>query len=155
MKLQIQLDTDLSKMINKFQAKFPSEIDSVVRETSSEALKNIMTNTPVQTGNAKRNWFLRKIKDGVWEIYNNVKYIIWLEDGTKDHVINAKTDKGLIFKWKDNWIRKRQVTVSGIKAHNFIKNETPKILNNLKNKMTLKIRQLWVAVGKEAKKGNT
>ena len=73
--MDIRWEKNPKALIANFQSAFPGELDKVVKETSAETLKDIMQGTEVDTGQARRNWFLKKISDSVWEIYNEIPYV--------------------------------------------------------------------------------
>lgn len=143
-KMEIKWSKNPIKLIESFEKKFPQVIDTVVRDTTAETLKNIMKDTPVKTGNLRRNWFIRKVKDSVYFIINKVKYAPHVEYGTKKHDIYGNP----FLHWKSKefgWIKKRKVTVSGIRAVKMMRNQIEPTKTLLMNKMKEAIRTLWIA----------
>ena len=148
--MDIQMDTSILEQIKAFQAKFPGQIDEVVRVTSNETLNEITKETPVKTGNLRRKWLLKRVSDSVYEIYNKVKYAPHVEWGTKAHDIEG--NPLLKFKTKDGWRSAKKVHHPGTTGKKMMQNAIPGAQEKLKLNVAKKIKELWDAV-KSFKKG--
>ena len=139
--LDIRWEQPPEKLIEAFNAKFPGVLNQVVLDVTTKTQENIMKATPVATGNLRRNWKIRKIADCVYDLYNEVKYALWIEDGTKAH--GPKTAPYLHFKIGSQWIRTKKV--AGIKAFKMMHDQIQPAQDMLTLKCKEKIQQLWDA----------
>lgn len=106
------------------------------------ALANV---TPVKTGFAAGDWKIVPMGNLRFKLQNDAGYVIYTEEGTRPHIIRAKTGKWLKFKKpktpktragqkipgnrafeKDGYIYAKAVNHPGIKGRHYIK----KVLEN-------------------------
>jgi hypothetical protein len=137
--LDIRWEIPPEKLIEAFNTKFPGVLNQVVLEVAAKTQENIMKTTPVKTGNMRRNWLIRKISDCVYEIYNEVKYALWIEEGTRAHEAGP-----FIGDRKDGthgWIARKRV--AGIKARKIMHAQIKPAQDMLMLRVKAKIQQLW------------
>lgn len=82
--------SSLQAMADRFRAAADTNISErftmeVLQELGNTLLRAVKENTPVATGNLKRNWFISSVRQRgdmfEIEIYNNVEYAPWVENG--------------------------------------------------------------------------
>jgi hypothetical protein len=140
--LDIKFDKDLKKLVNQFQAAFPGEMDTVVKNVAADAMGKIMIDTPVKTGNLRLKWYLKKVKDSEWFIKNDVKYAAPVEYGSRPHDIEG--NPFLYFKNEEGkLIRKHKVHHPGKAAVKMMRNQIPYIQSQLVLKSKEMIQRLW------------
>ena len=72
--------------------------------TSNEMLRNLKINTSIREGAARTGWHDRKLSDMETQIYNDTKYVKFLDEGTgiygpRGQEITPKKGKFLRFQW--------------------------------------------------------
>lgn len=79
---------DLNKRIRAAASKEQADLfyKTILNQMMNSLLKDVKDRTPVDTGHLKRNWFITRAqtvgKQGyAAEIYNNVEYAPWVENG--------------------------------------------------------------------------
>ena len=88
--LSITIDKKNITNINKFIQRYPNLVDKALNVASSYGKKEIIKDTPVRTGQARRNYFNKRTGKLEYTIGNRKKYVSYLETGTRDR-INTKT----------------------------------------------------------------
>jgi hypothetical protein len=58
--------------------------DKDIANVASELWQDVISRTPVDTGNLIGGWKIRKIRDGLYHVYNDVDYAKFVEFGTND-----------------------------------------------------------------------
>jgi len=140
--IQLKIKTTIKpvqKEFNAFRRKFPKEADKSVSNTVDQGIKILEKTTPKDTGATAKKWRKRKIRNGLWEIFNlNENIANWLEFGTKGH--GPKTAPFLVFKPKglDHLIRTK--FVKGIKAVHMVRNLTSFLNRTLKENINKAIK---------------
>lgn len=93
------------KKLAAYQKKTKKTVEQVIEETANTVLAEAIENTPVDTGNAKGNWRLKKLTEKLYSIYNNTAYIRVLEyGGYKGRA--GKTQSG-VSGWTNDYVSKQ------------------------------------------------
>lgn len=69
-------------------AQLTRELNLTVRQLADEVLLDARANTPIKTGNARRNW-TKKVTKNNFEVANRVPYIERLEAGASKQAPNG------------------------------------------------------------------
>ena len=68
--------------------KLTKELSITVKQLADEVLVDARANTPIRSGNARRNWN-KKVTDKTFEVSNRVPYIERLEAGASKQAPNG------------------------------------------------------------------
>lgn len=129
---------NLGIRIKTKSSKYDSQLNDLIKKTvlsiEREAKKNLTSNGSVDTGHLRR-MIGTKVKDGEGEVHtSNLKYAIFVEKGTKAHIIKAKNKKYLYWQGASHPVK--QVNHPGSKEKPYLipafKEEVPKFLEGLK-----------------------
>jgi hypothetical protein len=74
-------DAEFNRALHHWAAKTNQGIENATAQLATEAFRNIQLRTPVDTGNAKKSWRMRKLGRLTWIIQTAVDYMIHLEYG--------------------------------------------------------------------------
>jgi hypothetical protein len=104
MPISLQIDTsELQAVVKKIAAYGETGrklLDLDTKATAFEAERVIKQNTPVRTGDTRRSWQTEAGQGGSdYLVASNSKVAVFLEEGTKAHVVYPKTKKALAFAW--------------------------------------------------------
>lgn len=119
-----------------------SEITEAIKKSvltiSKEAKSNLANNGSVDTGHLRRS-IATKVKATEGEVHtSNLKYAIYVEEGTRPHVIKAKKKKYLY--WEGAKHPVRQVKHPGSKEKPYLvpafNKETPEFIKRLEKVVT-------------------
>lgn len=145
MNVRVEID-DLKNFkikIDTKATKYDEEIQKVIKKNAfaiqRNAKKNLEKNGSVDTGHLRR-MVATKISRGEGEIHtSNVKYGIFVEKGTKAHIIRAKNKKYLYWEGASHPVK--QVNHPGSKEKPFLipafEKQKPKFLEDIKRVTTL------------------
>ena len=163
-------DKALKKAVEGFSTKFPAVTDKTVHKTAvvgktKEIIKRVKETTRQRTGHLKGSWFVRKIANAIYEIYNtassgsedakNRYYANHLEYGTKAHTIKAKTLRKLkafgreyegamlTFKIGNRFINKKEVNIPKMEGRFFVRNSILPMQKYMMELFQVEIRKLW------------
>lgn len=129
---------NLGIRIKTKSSKYDSQLNTLIKKTvlsiEREAKKNLTSNGSVKSGHLRR-MVGTKIGNTQGEVHtSNVKYAIYVEKGTKAHIIRPKRKKFLYWQGASHPVKK--VNHPGTKAKPFLipafKKEVPKFLEDLK-----------------------
>lgn len=143
--LQVRFDRDdYLSVVRRFEQQFPAVLDNTVRGVASDAMEKVLNNTPVKTGQLKRNWQLSRKGNCNYEIKNDTSYVNHIEFGTRDHgpvtapylhfpIIQGNSIQG--------WVR--TLKVRGIRARKMVANVIPWITEQLPLRVRAQVESLW------------
>lgn len=82
------------RSIRKFAKKAPEDFFRALKSAGFVAYRDLISQTPVDTGNAKRGWKIKIQKRGEFSIiiYNNVHYIKYLALGISEQAKSGWVD---------------------------------------------------------------
>lgn len=140
MNINIEYDEleNLGIRIQNKNKEYNSQLNEIIKKTvlsiEREAKKNLSSNGSVDTGHLRR-MISTKHGNEQGEVHtSNVKYAIFVEKGTKAHIIKAKNKKFLYWQGASHPVK--QVNHPGSKEKPFLipafKKEVPKFLEDLK-----------------------
>jgi hypothetical protein len=93
--------------------KSPRAISVAVEEVAWETRRNIRETSPRKTGALRDSWSKKKIGDLKYNIFTNLKYARWVNDGTgiygSGKPITPKRAKFLRFEWHGRIVYARSV----------------------------------------------
>lgn len=137
--VKVAFDKNYIKLVNEFERQFPDVIDTIVRGVVSDAKVKIMDNTPVKTGQLRRNWLISKQGNGKYNISNNISYVNHLEFGTKAH--EAGPFIGTRKDGTKGWIKR--MLVKGIRERRMLRDVMPWISEEMPMRMKAAIQTMW------------
>jgi len=137
---QIQIEAnELKAAIKKFEDLFPGELDKCVQNAITETQIRLMASYPAATGQTKMGWKIRKFGNANWQLYNENKVALFLEEGTKDH--GPVTAKFLQWRTAQGSYR-RAKRVRGIQARYYLAQQVPFAQQTVTDMISRKIREL-------------
>lgn len=86
------------EFLGRYQAlmrRFPGAVEKAVKDSAIYGTRLLKQAAPVKTGALRRNFFFRRIADQTWQIYNDIKYALAVDQGYKAHIIRPKRKKWL------------------------------------------------------------
>jgi len=75
--------------------KFPGATDKAVKDATIYGVQLLKRAAPVKTGSLRRGFMFRRIVEGAWLIYNDIKYALAVDTGYRAHTIRPKRKKML------------------------------------------------------------
>lgn len=143
--------------VNNFMKKFPTVIETCVRNAAVYGKAKIMKDTPRKTGTTRRAWRIQRMGSASYGLFNDTYHAIFLEWGTGlfgplHKYITPITAKFLHFpiivrNTIKGWIRIEKV--KGMKPFHMVEKNFQSIHAVLENSLKKEIKATWEA-GKSA-----
>lgn len=92
--------------------KFPGATDKAVKDSAIYGTQLLKRTAPVRTGMLRRGFLFKRIVEGAWLIYNDVRYALAVDTGYKAHIIRPIRKKMLY------WTKtgKKRISVSNFEG---------------------------------------
>lgn len=94
----IQIKTNDKEFLRRFNGlirKFPGATDNAVKDATIYGVRLLKQTAPVKRGALRRGFLFRRIVQGAWQIYNDVKYTLSVDQGYRAHIIRPIRKKFL------------------------------------------------------------
>lgn len=122
MGLTVDIDTtQIVKLAEKAMKKHREMIPVLNKDmqyVASQVMFTAAKTTPIKTGTTRRQWLIKPAGDLAYDIRNDGKVALFLDQGTKPYVIKPVKKKALAFVAGGKPVVVRSVNHPGIKARN-------------------------------------
>jgi len=127
--------------------KSPEKLAELLEEWVELVYKDVRDFTPEVTGEIKKHWFMDRVGDLKWAIYNTLEEALFVEYSSRPHTIVPKDREALYFKIDGREIFATRVEHPGVRTpaaplRKALKHRQ-KLLAKIENTAVDKLAELW------------